>query len=222
MSVVFAPTENATLTDTAAEAIRTAIINGALKPGARLSETFIANQMQLSRGPVREALRLLEKEGLVIRTPRKGSCVVTLTAGDIEELYSFRGLLEGFAIRRAMQYMGRDDIERFRTLVKRIKGALNTDDPRKENDLTLRFHREILVLSRHRRLLEAWTTIGHQVWLCSALASHMRLPLASSTLTHEDILEALQRGDPDAAEQTIRDHIAATGRAVLARFSAGT
>jgi DNA-binding GntR family transcriptional regulator len=222
VSLVFAPTDSAPLSDIAAATIRDAIVNGSLKPGARLSETEIASQMRLSRGPVREALRLLEKEGLVVRTPRKGSCVVALTTDDIEELYSFRSLLEGFAIRRAMQHIGVADLERFHTLVERIKSALKMDDPSQANDLTLQFHREILILSRHHRLLEAWTTIGHQIRVCSALAAHMHLPLAPSVLTHEDIFEALRAGNPDVAERIIRDHIAATGRAMVARFSART
>lgn len=216
--ITFAPTESPTLADAVTSAIRTAIIEGSLKPGERLLENNIAAQMRLSRGPVREALRLLEKEGLVTRVPRKGSCVTALTRDDVEELYSFRSALEGFGIRRAMQYVRPEDIARLTDMVARIRQILRTENAPAKNDLTLQFHREIIMLSRHRRLLEAWTNIGRQVWLCSALATRMHLSLAPQILTHEDILLALKSGDVDQAERTIREHILATGRAVLDRF----
>jgi DNA-binding GntR family transcriptional regulator len=172
----------------------------------------------MSRGPVREALRLLEKEGLVARVPRKGTCVASLTPEDVEEIYSFRAAVEGFAIRRAMQYITAADIDRIHALVVQIKQTLNGNDQLTKNDLTLEVHRVICQLSRHKRLLDAWTTIGHQIWLCSVIATHLELPLPQEMLTHEDLLKALQSNDPDFAERTIREHILATGEAVLARL----
>jgi DNA-binding GntR family transcriptional regulator len=215
---VFVPPQASSLTDAVAEAIRNAILAGSLEPGARLVEVSIAQQMRMSRGPVREALRLLEKEGLVARVPRKGTCVASLTVEDVEEIYSFRSVIEGFGIRRAIQYVTAQDIDRIRALVEQIKQVLASDDRRTKNDLTLQVHREICKLSRHKRLLDAWTTIGQQIWLCSAIATHMDLPLPREMLTHEDLLEALESNDPDFAERTIEEHILATGQAVLARF----
>jgi DNA-binding GntR family transcriptional regulator len=218
---MLSPLATLTLTDAVTDTIRNAILTGSLQPGARLVEVSIAKQMQMSRGPVREALRLLEKEGLVARIPRKGTCVASLTPEDVEEIYSFRSVVEGFAIRRAMHYVSPQDIDRISLLVEQIKQALLGNNRRTKNDLTLQVHREICKLSRHKRLLDAWTTIGHQIWLCSAIATHMELPLPREMLTHQDLLDALQSNDPDFAERTIKEHILATGQAVLARIRPG-
>lgn len=217
-TTVFAPHPASTLTDAVADAIRKAIFNGSLKPGARLVEVSIAQQMGMSRGPVRESLRFLEKEGLVTRSPRRGTCVASLTADDVEELYSFRSVLESFAIRRAMQHITAEDIDHIRNLIGQVRQVLDSGDGVPKNDLAIQVHREICRLSRHKRLLDAWTTIGHQIWLCNAIATHMELPLPRKMLTHEDLLEALESNDPDFAEHTIKEHILTTGRVVLARF----
>ena len=83
--------------------IRDAILDGTYKPGQRLVETFIAEQLDVSRAPVREALSALEQEGVVIHVPRRGYLVVDFTDKDIEEVYSLRLLLEVGALERVVK-----------------------------------------------------------------------------------------------------------------------
>jgi DNA-binding GntR family transcriptional regulator len=96
---VFSKQKRATLTDQALRQIREAIRSGKLKPGDRLLETQLAEEMHISRFPIREALRYLEKEGLVQTEPFKGTYVAQLTEKDMEELYSLRSAIEELAVR---------------------------------------------------------------------------------------------------------------------------
>jgi DNA-binding GntR family transcriptional regulator len=82
--------------------VRKAILNGTFKPGERLVETAIAEQLGVSRAPVREALSALEREGIVVNVPRRGYSVIDFTDKDIDEVYSLRLLLEIGALRRAV------------------------------------------------------------------------------------------------------------------------
>jgi DNA-binding GntR family transcriptional regulator len=88
-----------------ADALREEIERGLLAPGERLVEMALARRFEVSQGPVREALRLLEREGLVDHRPRRGVYVRVLSARDIEEVYSLRAAIEGLAVRRAVQLM---------------------------------------------------------------------------------------------------------------------
>ncbi|MBI2454765.1 MAG: GntR family transcriptional regulator [candidate division NC10 bacterium] len=92
-----------TLPEQIAAKIRQAILIGQLKPGARLVETRIAEQVRTSRGPVRDALALLEHDGLVIKLPNRGACVVDVSEQRLREAASLRALLEEFAVAQAVQ-----------------------------------------------------------------------------------------------------------------------
>src|SRR3954470_17922894 len=87
---VFAPAVQQTLFSQVYEVLRRAIVTGVLQPGQRVNEAEVARQMRISRGPVREAIRLLEQAGLLVSTPGRGTVVVTLSAEDVEEVYTLR------------------------------------------------------------------------------------------------------------------------------------
>ena len=92
--------------------VRDAIIRGVFKPGERLVESVIASRLGVSRAPVREVLSALERENLVVNIPRRGYFVIDFTEKDIDEIYSFRLLLEIGALRRAISRFTEDDFEK--------------------------------------------------------------------------------------------------------------
>ncbi|MEK7278368.1 MAG: GntR family transcriptional regulator, partial [Chloroflexota bacterium] len=114
---VFPHVEEKSLRDHVAENIRRAIEAGVLKPRDRLVEAEIAAQMGISRAPVREAIRLLEQEGFVTTTPRKGTFIVELERQDIEEIYSLRSALEGLAVKMAMPHLDATEMDALESLV---------------------------------------------------------------------------------------------------------
>ncbi|MDR7419067.1 MAG: GntR family transcriptional regulator [Armatimonadota bacterium] len=206
------------LTERVCHSLRDAIINGMLQPGERLVEERIAAQLGVSRAPVREALQVLETEGLVTSVPRRGVSVTVLTKGDVEEIYGLRSALECQAARGACRNASIRDFEYLRSLVQEIKRS----SPRDAKLLAapdIAFHRRILELSGNRRLLDAWLSIMSQVRLLQrhVLASRS-LSVENLARNHEAIVDALQSGDADTAERCLREHIERTGHEVFASF----
>ena len=123
MPPVFTSQKRATLTNRALKEIRDAIRNGKLKPGERLVEMQLAEEMQISRFPIREALRYLEKEGLVETKPFKGTHVARFTEQDMEELYSLRSSLEELAVRILIENLDEKKIKKLETIVQSMQKA---------------------------------------------------------------------------------------------------
>ncbi|HSP74486.1 MAG TPA: GntR family transcriptional regulator, partial [Gaiellaceae bacterium] len=115
------PPLNRSAGDAAADLIRQAIMDGRLRPGQRLTETGLAKDLGISRTPVREALRVLQTEGLVESTPYQGSTVRTYDVEDLDDMYQLRALLEGHAARRAAQRITRDGVEQLRESCARME-----------------------------------------------------------------------------------------------------
>ena len=105
------PKRNETLREQMVETLRNAVISGAIPPGQKLVEAQIAEQLGVSRGPLREAMRQLVEEGLLEHIPYRGTMVKTVTVQDLEEIYSFRILLETFAFKLVWQHRGPSFLE---------------------------------------------------------------------------------------------------------------
>ena len=104
-----------------ADQIREAIKSGKLKPGDRLIETELANGMQISRSAIREAMRYLEKEGLVTTTPFKGAHITKFTEKDLEDLYNLRTALEELAIRTLIKNLNNEKINKLEAVLKKME-----------------------------------------------------------------------------------------------------
>src|SRR3954452_3545419 len=99
---MFAPAVQQALHTQVYEALRRAVVSGSLGPGQRVNEAEVARQMQISRAPVREAIRQLERDGLLVSVPRRGTIVASLSSSDVEETFTLRADLEARAIGRAV------------------------------------------------------------------------------------------------------------------------
>jgi DNA-binding GntR family transcriptional regulator len=135
------------------EALRSQILDGTFAPGERLVETTLAEQFGTSRGPVRSALKELERVGLIVTVPRRGTFVRTFTAHDIDEIVSLWRLISPFAVRRAVERCTPEDLARFK--------ALSEDLPPKDDveamlDRGVQVHRAVFEMSAHSRLLEIY------------------------------------------------------------------
>lgn len=200
------------LVDRAVQQLEAAILTGTIEPGQRLSEQALAADLGVGRGPLREAVRTLEGRRLVERTPFSGVRVVSLTVDDFEQLLVLREALEGMASRHAAECMTlpetrrlREGLVEFRFRVERaglgdafVHGTQDKD-----------FHAQIVRGSRNRWLEE---------FLCRDLYSLIRLSRFRSAVVperhvaaiaeHFEILDAIERRDPDRAETLMRAHIA--------------
>ena len=136
----------------ATELIREAIIDGRLEPGERLKEEELARQLGISRTPIREALLMLQVEGLITAEPNRGATVRAHSAEDLEDLYMLRALLEGHATRRAAGRIAEPDLERLRESCDRFDALSPTDELRELVRENLFFHSTILDLAGSARL----------------------------------------------------------------------
>src|SRR5205823_3991089 len=128
----------------ATELIREAIVDGRLEPGQRLKEEELARELGISRTPVREALLMLQAENLVVATPNRGATVRVHDAGDLDDLYQLRALLEGHATRRATPRISDEEIESLRESCERFDVLSPEHDLRELVRENLFFHNTIL------------------------------------------------------------------------------
>jgi len=193
-----------TLADRAYMTLEHAIIAGTLPPGAALSEAELAEQLGISRGPLREAINRLEGRRLVQRVPHVGVRVVSLTDADTMEIFQMRAVLEGLACRLAAQAMDEDALDRLEACAGFRANQLPDGMPiRSEAD----FHVRIALGSGNSRLIE---------YLCTDMYPLLRLYRARSSTTparadaraeHLTIVAAMRRRDADEAERLMRAHI---------------
>jgi DNA-binding GntR family transcriptional regulator len=190
----------------ATELIREAILDGRLEPGSRLKEEELARELGISRTPVREALLMLQAEGLVETAPNRGAVVRTHDAEDLVDLYQLRALLEGYAAHRAATRIGPEDIQLLRESCDRFD-AIAEGDVRELVKENLLFHSAIHAaagsarLSRMmRRVIELPLVYKSYVWYSP---DQRRI----SAHYHRQITHALSVGDAERAELVMREHI---------------
>lgn len=201
-----------------ADQLRQAIMRQELRPGQRIVEREIAEAMATSRGPVRDALLLLENEGLVLRYPHRGTFVAELSLEDAEEIYSLRQAIEALAVQYVIKRATPDQVAELDELVERM-AALSGDryDHCEAVELDLGFHRAICRISGHKRLLEAWETLSGQTRML-LLARMTRQPHEYEEQVvewHRRLVDAFRHGEPARAQEELCKHLAATIETLL-------
>lgn len=213
------PLEAPNLRDRIETRIRSAILSGAFGPGERLIESAIADHLSVSRGPVREALSALDREGIVNHVPRKGFFVIDFTDKDLDEIYSLRLLLEREALSRAMDRFTETDDKILESILNELgQAALERREPERIVELDLSFHDYICRLADHSRLYSAWHSVSTQARILVGLTSktHYGHPEEPKEL-HMLILEAIRHHDLPLGTKYLTDHIKdAQSRAAMA------
>jgi DNA-binding GntR family transcriptional regulator len=203
-----------------AERLRTAILAGDIPPGAPLVETTLSHRFDVSRGPLREALRQLIEEGLVVTVPYTGTRVAALSVEDVQEIYSLRTALEIFAFEQAWEH--RDDHFR-RELHRRneaLLASIDAGDDRTSISTELALHGLVFEASGHKLLQRAWHGLRGRLQLyCAAhhRAHGRRGPRRDS---HDSYIRAALGGDLDALRLEIADHMR-RGAVVTEKFVSG-
>jgi len=208
MAPVFREKNRTTLMHQALEGIRDAIKTRKLKPGDRLIETQLANEMQISRFPIREALRYLEKEGLVVTKPFKGTYVSRFNKKDLKELYSLRSAIEELAIRLLIKNTDPDKIQQLASVLTSMENAADDKDMDRVIYEDMRFHETICELSGHRKLIEIWKSLENQTKVFITIEKELwSQDIEKFPLSHQPILLAIKSGNSSFAEQVIRTHL---------------
>jgi DNA-binding GntR family transcriptional regulator len=201
------------LSEIAARALREAILDGRLLPGARLVERDLADELHMSRVPVREALRQLMKEGLVSVVPHRGAVVSPVSASLVVDVFSARAVLEGMAARIAAPQLSDETVLQLTHIVTEMQWTGRNSAGQRLVDQDLAFHRTLAAACNRPVLLEALDAIWYRASLLIS-ASRPAYPLERIGELHRPILEAVVARDPDRVEAAVKDHLA-FGEAVL-------
>ena len=206
----FTDLKSRTLSDDVAKQIRQAILDGRLEPGQRIVERDIAEAMGTSRGPVRDALKLLENEGLVVRYPHRGTFVARLTLDDAKEIYSLRQALEMLAVEYIIERASPEQLDELDELVRAMERLIERGYTQYEaTDLDMEFHDTLYQISGHKRLVAAWEALKEQVRVF--LLAHRNLKPEDfeerAVLWHRRIVDVLRQRDVELARSIMHDHV---------------
>jgi DNA-binding GntR family transcriptional regulator len=181
-----------------------AILDGTYGPGDRLRETDLAAQTGLSRTPVREAIRKLESDGIVVHAPRIGAVVKALTQQEIVELYEMRIVIEATAARMAAQHISAAELVTLEAINADIAaGGAPADLAARNKD----FHACILNAARNRYLAQAFAGLAHHFVLLGSTTIESPARTEEVARQHQEILSALREREAEAAAAAMEHHM---------------
>ncbi len=203
------------LRDVVFQTLRQAILRGTLQPGERLMEIHLAQKLGVSRTPVREAIRMLELEGLVDMVPRRGAVVAEITKSDLEDVLEVRAALEELAVKKACQNMTKEQIVQLKQAAKKFADCLKREDLMASAQADVDFHEIICEATGNRRLIQILNNIREQIY-------RYRLENLKDKSSHENLVEehriicqALEERSEEKASQAIRVHIEQQRKSII-------
>lgn len=191
--------------DVVVEIIREAILSGELEPGERLLQDELAERLNISPTPVREALRQLEAEGILDHSPHKGVRVAEVKLEEVQEIYLIRSELEALAMRLAIPHLDDSDIQRLRALQAQIEGHIEKDQLRELRKPNYEFHMLIYEAAGMPQLYR----IIRNLWTKFPWDTLHVLPgrAPESAEEHRRLIQAINGGDAELAGQRMQEHI---------------
>lgn len=203
--------------------LRAYLLSGALKPGARLTEIPLAEQLGVARATLRTSLHRLAGEGIVVQTPYTGWSVTDLSPRDVWELWTLRGSLEGLAAKLAAERMNdklRGAIEHARS---GLIAACNTGDVNKASEADFALHRTIISSVNHARLESQYKLVEQQIRLYIVTSNMLAVDNLPQIVTqHDRLIDALLLANPKRAAEEAWNHNEVEGKKLVAWLSSRT
>ena len=195
------------LRDVVFNTLREAILKGELQPGERLMELQLASKLGVSRTPIREAIRMLEQEGLAVTMPRKGAEVARMTLKDMEDVLEVREALDELAARIACAKINDEQLENLKSIRDEFKKSLDSGDVKKIAEEDVRFHDAIYEATDNAKLIALTNNIREQMYRYRL--EYVKDARAHSILIseHNDIINKLSKKDEENTKTVIRQHI---------------
>lgn len=195
------------LRDVVFETLKEAILTGKFEPKERLMEIKLADQLGVSRTPVREAIRKLELEGLVVMEPRKGAYVSDISFKDIIDTLEVREALETFAVKLAVEKNKIEDISEIEKLNLSFQDAYKNKNVKKMVEYDTEIHKAIINLSENRKLIAFMEELNE-------IMQRFRLIFFNETYNperidqeHQDVIKAIKDKDMEKAQNAMRNHL---------------
>lgn len=191
----------------AADIIREAVVDGRLAPGERLKEETLAAELGISRTPIREALLVLQSEGIVDAVPNRGAFVRSYEPGDLEDMYELRAVLEGYAASRAARFVTEEQLVELRASCARFDGLVAGGDVRALVKENMHFHATILEAARNERLQGMVRQVIALPLVYKSYVWYSPDQARASAHAHHQLTNALEQGDAARAELLMREHV---------------
>lgn len=200
------------------DAILEALSVGDLQPGDQVKEAEIAMQAGISRGPVREAIQRLVGEEILVYHPHRGTFVAEWASADIREIYSIRGLLEGYAAGLAVRRMTEAQLNELSLIIEQMVQKAKAGDIEGVFELDLTFHQSVNDLAGHKLLSKLLANIHRRISLYIKLDEESTPNLDQYAQNHYLLLESMKSRDAGKAEAVFREHLETVGKGLAARF----
>lgn len=195
------------LRDIVCDLIRDAIVSGVLEPGERLMELQLAEEMGVSRTPLREAMRKLELEGYIVMMPRRGTFVANMSIRDINEIFEIRNSLESLSSGLAAERITQEELERLQRLMLKISGHVKAGDMEKIVATDIEFHDVLYKAARNSRLMGIISNLRDQLTRFRTLSMSFPGRLEATMEEHRNMVEAIAQGDVAAAQRAAELHM---------------
>ena len=199
--------ESKPIREIAYETLKHAIITGDLPAGSRIVETDYAERMHISRTPLREALRKLERDGLVEYMLRRGVIVRAFTIADVDEIYTIRTCLEMLTLPAIIQNATPGDIQRLRDILAQMDPLTEQGDVAALSPLARRFHNELTAISGLKRTIRAIEGQDEYITRFSALSIAKEDRRGAAHQEHHELVNLVERKDLEGFQQLMRRHI---------------
>ena len=209
------------LRDVVFQTLRQAILKGELKPGERLMEIQLAQKLGVSRTPVREAIRKLELEGLVLMIPRKGAEVAEITIKDLEDVLEVRAALEELAVCDACENITEEQILALKEAADNFQAALESDDLVKCAETDMAFHEIIYSATNNKRLLQILNNLREQMYRYRFEYIKDATQYERLIQEHNDIYESIMRKDKETAARVVTRHVDNQEEAITRQLQLG-
>lgn len=209
------------VTDWVYEELKLAIIDLRLAPGEPLREAALADQLGVSKTPIREALTRLEQDGLVETTSFKGAAATVYSRRDLEEIYELRELLETAAVRRAAESMSEEDRTRLEQVCAESRALSAAEDADRLSALLTEFDQLLFAQVTNSRVAALIDNLQAHLSRIGRLTTDIPGRIGDSIAQHDGILEAITAGNADLAEQRLRAHIRSVRDAQLGSLPEG-
>ncbi len=207
-----------TLVDDVCEYLRESITQIRIKPGEQLNEVKIIKNLGVSRSPLREAFRLLEGEGLIVRHSRRGVYVRELKKEDVQEFFPIRAALERLAAELATPRLTKQNLQKLKKITEKMEILNQKGDAKAYLKLNFEFHKQIVKGAKNKRLEEMIRSAGRQsMWFHFTTLYFKKSPELAMN-SHKDIYLALNERDPKKAGECIHKHIIEGGQRLLDFF----
>ena len=204
------------LRDVVFNTLRESILKGELQPGERLMELQLASKLGVSRTPIREAIRMLEQEGLAVTMPRKGAEVARMTLKDMEDVLEVREALDELAARIACAKINDEQLENLKSIRDEFKKSLDSGDVKKIAEEDVRFHDAIYEATDNAKLIALTNNIREQMYRYRVeyLKNQNNYPILIAE--HDAIVNALEQRDKEMVTAEMHTHVVNQAVAVKA------